>query len=142
LQVAATPCDAWRVSRILPTWRDSTEYGDNFNDQNTGKINTVTVRLLDLSAPHQLYVPAYGGQIYIFIGIFCAAFVGAGMIGLLLSWGVILWNVRIAAGKDAPWWAYTANRSVLSSPQENSFTVACLAIWLLERAFQGTPTAT
>lgn len=86
---------------------------ESFNQLYVGENNTVVITLQDFSAPHQLYVPEYGGQIYILIGVASATFVGTGAIGLLLSWAIILWNVRLASGKDTPWWAYTANRWAL-----------------------------
>lgn len=110
LQVAATPCDAWRISRIIPTFSDTAVPEQSFNQSIVGGMDTVSVTLKDLSAPHQLYVPEYGGQIYIFIGVASAVLVGAGTIGLLVSWAVILWNTRVYSGEAAPWWAYTANR--------------------------------
>lgn len=110
LQVAATPCDAWRVSRIVPTWSSVTVPEESFTQNNAEEKISVNVTLKDLSGPHQLYVPEYGGQIYILIGVSCVAFVGAGTLGLLLSWCIIVWNVQVAAGKDTPWWAYTRHR--------------------------------
>jgi hypothetical protein len=70
----------------------------------------INVTVHDLSQPHQLYVPEYRGQSYIIMGVFAATFFGAGAIVLVLAWGIVLWNVRVARGYDTPWWADTARR--------------------------------
>lgn len=70
----------------------------------------VNITVKDFSQPHQLYVPEYGGQFYIIMGVFAAVFVGSGTIALFGAWGIVLWNVRVAKGYDTPWWADTAHR--------------------------------
>lgn len=132
LQVSATPCDAWRVSRIIPTWRHTVIQESSLNDE-VGENKSVNVTMADFSAPHKLYVPKYGGQIYILVGVASAAFVGAGIITLMVSWAVIVWNVRVAAGKDTPWWAYTANRcacQLASTSVQSNGSVGTQLLWL------------
>lgn len=70
----------------------------------------MNVFVRDLSQPDQLYVPEYGGQIYIIVALACGCFVVAGSVVLALLWAVIIWNVRVANGDNIPWWACATGR--------------------------------
>jgi hypothetical protein len=70
----------------------------------------ITVRVRDLSQPQQLYVPKYGGQIYIFVALACGCLAVAGALVMMAAWAVIIWNARVSSGAPTPWWAYSLNR--------------------------------
>jgi hypothetical protein len=70
----------------------------------------VDITVQDLSQPKELTAPKYGGQVYIFVALFCGGVVIAGSFVLALLHTAVLWNLRVAQGDEVPWWACPAGR--------------------------------
>lgn len=70
----------------------------------------VVLTVKDATQPDAVYVPEYGGQFYIILGLFCGCFFLAGLVVLCISWSIVTWNLRSLHGQDAPWWAFSLNR--------------------------------